>query len=101
MSLLLTKEVLCSIQHMKEEKNFLVYFWLPIGTYHKNLEIWNLFLKSSKFGSLFLWFFFCIGQNHVKILQNFSSKRNAYGSLYKHLALKGALGEPISPTLLA
>lgn len=24
-----------------------------------------------------------------------------YGSVYKHLALKGALGEPIAPTLLA
>jgi hypothetical protein len=53
MFLLLTKEVLCSILDMKEKKNFLVYFWLPIGTYHKNLDIWNLFLKSSKFGSLF------------------------------------------------
>jgi hypothetical protein len=48
----LTKEVLRSILDMKEEKNFLVYFWLPIGTYHQNLEIGNLFLQSSKFGSL-------------------------------------------------
>jgi hypothetical protein len=76
---------------MKEEKNFLVYFWLPIGTYHKNLEIWNLFLQSSKFGSLISWFF-CIRQNHVKILQSFTSKRNAYGNVYKHLAFKRCLG---------
>jgi hypothetical protein len=44
--------------------------------------------------------FFGIGQNHVKIWQIFTSKRNDYGSVYKYLALKGALGEPIAPTLL-
>jgi hypothetical protein len=45
--------------------------------------------------------FLCIGQNHVKIWQNFTGKNIDYGSVYKHLALKGALGEPIAPTLLA
>jgi hypothetical protein len=38
---------------MKVEKNrFIIYFWLPIGIYHRNQTIWK-FLKFGEFGAFF------------------------------------------------
>ncbi len=88
------------ILDMKVGKNkikIFLYSWLPTGTYHKNLAIWNFFSsKSGEFRSFFPWKIFCIGQNHifqVKIWRKFVSKRNndpniCFGTLTSIAALQ-------------
>jgi uncharacterized PurR-regulated membrane protein YhhQ (DUF165 family) len=47
----------------ENKKKILLYYWLFIGTCHKNLVIWKpFFSKSSKVGPFFPWKIFCIGQ---------------------------------------
>jgi hypothetical protein len=44
----------------------LLYFWLPIGTYHKSLAIWNFFpSKSKQIWVIFFIKILCIGQNYI------------------------------------
>jgi hypothetical protein len=88
------------ILDMKVGKNkikIFLYSWLPTGTYHKNLAIWNFFSsKSGEFRSFFPWKIFCIGQNHifqVEIWWKFVSKRNndpniCFGTLTSMAALQ-------------
>jgi len=53
-------------------KNIFLYSRLPIGTYHKNLAIWNFifyFLKSSTFWPLFSWKILCLSQKLAKLCE--------------------------------
>jgi len=50
----------------KKKKKIFLYSWLPTGTYHKILAVWNLFLKKSgECGSFFPWKILCVGRNHI------------------------------------
>jgi hypothetical protein len=41
----------------KKKIKILLYSWVPIGTYHKNVKIWNLFIYISKSGDFGPFFF--------------------------------------------
>jgi len=68
----------------KKKNRILLYFWLPTGTYNKNLAANLFFFKNvAEFRPFFQWKIHCTGSNHifqVKIWEKFRplKKKTAY-----------------------